>query len=72
MKLRPNRFETFKNLKSKKLIIIGAKDSLMDGEKLKEQIEGTTIDYVELSEGHMSYIENKSELSYITKQFIEK
>lgn len=72
MKLRPNRFETFKNLKSKKLIIIGAKDSLMDGEKLKEQIEGTTIDYVELSGGHMSYIENKSELSHIIKQFIEK
>ena len=61
MKLRPNRFEIFKKLKSKKLIIIGSKDSLMDGEKLIQQIEGTTIDYVEFSEGHMSYIENKSE-----------
>ena len=72
MKLRPNRFEPFKNLKSKKLIIIGIKDSVVDGKKLIYQIEGTTIDYVKFSEGHMSHIENKSELSYIIKQFIEK
>lgn len=72
MKLRPNRFEIFKNLKIKTLIIIGKKDSLMDGEKLIHQIEGSTIDYVEFSEGHMSYIENKSDLSYNIKRFIEK
>lgn len=72
MKQRPNRFETFKNLKGKTLLITGKKDSLMDGEKLIHQIEGTTIDYVEFSEGHMSHIENKSDLSYKIKQFVEK
>ena len=72
MKLRPNRFEVFKNLKCNKLIIIGKKDNVVDGEKLIHKIEGTTIDYIEFSEGHMSYIENKSELSYFIKQFIEK
>ena len=71
MKLRANRFEVFKNLKCSKLIIIGKKDAVVDGEKLIHQIEGTTIDYIEFSEGHMSYIENKSELSYNIKQFIE-
>ena len=72
MKLRPNRFEVFKNLKCNKLIIIGKKDAVVDGEKLIHKIEGTTIDYIEFSEGHMSYIENKSELSYFIKHFIEK
>ncbi len=34
MKLRPNRFEVFKNLKGRKLIIAGKKDSLIDSKKL--------------------------------------
>ena len=72
MKLRPNRFEIFKNLNCKKCIVVGKKDSLMSSEKLKRQIKNTNIDYVELSEGHMSYIENKSELSYFILLFIEK
>ncbi|MFC0603591.1 alpha/beta fold hydrolase [Winogradskyella pulchriflava] len=72
MKLRPNRFEVFKNLKGKKLIIIGKKDSVINAEKLIGKIKDTTIEYVEFSEGHMSHIENKSELSYFLKQFIEK
>ncbi len=72
MTLRPNRLEVFKNLNANKLIIIGKKDTVVDGEKLSNQIEGTTIDCVEFSEGHMSYIENKSELSYTIKHFIEK
>ena len=72
MKLRPNRFKVFKNLKSKKLIILGKKDSIIDRKKVINQIKETTINYVEFSEGHMSYIENKSELSYELKRFIEK
>ena len=72
MKLRPNRFEIFKALKSKKLIIIGKKDTVVNGKKLIRKIKETTIDYVEFSEGHMSYIENKEELSYLIKLFIEK
>ncbi len=72
MRLRPNRFEVFKNLKGKKLIIIGKKDAVVNGKNIIRQIEGTTIDFIEFSEGHMSYIENKSELSYEFKQFVEK
>lgn len=72
MKLRPNRFNTFKNLDCKKGMIIGAKDSIVDGKKLLAHIEGTNIDFVEFSGGHMSHIENKSELSYFLKRFIEK
>lgn len=72
MKLRPNRFEIFKHLKAKKLIIIGKKDSIIDGKKLIHIIKDTTINFVEFSKGHMSHIENKSELSYVIKRFVEK
>jgi len=72
MALRPNRFEVFKNLKDEKLIIIGKKDGLIDGNHIIGQIKNTTINFVEFSEGHMGHIENKSELTYNIKHFIEK
>jgi len=72
MKLRPNRFKVFNNLKAKKLIIIGEKDSLIDGVSLINQIRNTEIDYVNFSEGHMSHIEDKSDLTYNLLRFIEK
>ena len=71
MTLRPNRFEVFNSIKGKKLIIIGKKDNLIDGEKIISQIKDTDIKYVEFSEGHMSHIENKSELTYNLLQFNE-
>lgn len=72
MKLRPNRLDIFKNLNGKKLIITGKKDTLINSENIKTQIKNTAIIYKELSEGHMSHIENKSELSYLLLHFIEK
>lgn len=72
MSVRPNSFEVFKNLNCKKLVILGKKDSLIDIEKHVEKIKHTSINYIELSEGHMSHIENKSDLSYFLKHFVEK
>ncbi|MBU2928189.1 alpha/beta fold hydrolase [Winogradskyella psychrotolerans] len=72
MKLRPHRFDIFKSLNCKKLIIIGKKDRLIASEQILEQIKDTDIAFVEFSEGHMSYIENKSDLSYSLLRFIEK
>lgn len=71
MTLRLNHFETFKKINGKKLIITGKKDALIVLEKIKALVENTTIIHEELSEGHMSHIENKSELSYFLKLFIE-
>ncbi|MAX69532.1 MAG: alpha/beta hydrolase [Flavobacteriaceae bacterium] len=71
MMRRKNRLEILKNLKGKKLIIIGEKDNLIDKSHLMKKIEDTTIDLEVLSEGHMSHIENKSDLSYFLKHFIE-
>lgn len=72
MKLRPNRFNVFKAIKGRKLLIVGKKDTLVDCGKMTRKVENTEIEYVELSEGHMSHIENKSELSYFLLRFIEK
>ena len=72
MKLRLNRFEVFKSLKAHKLIILGEKDTLINKDLLIAKIVDTDIKYSELSEGHMSHIENLSELTYFLLQFIEK
>jgi hypothetical protein len=72
MKLRPNRFEIFKNLQGEKLIIIGKKDALVNAEKLMKSLKGTSVNCVKFSEGHMSHIENKSDLYYNILHFIEK
>ncbi|WP_400075502.1 alpha/beta fold hydrolase [Winogradskyella sp. R77965] len=72
MRLRPNYFDSFRNLNCNKLIIIGKKDWIVDSDKIKSRVANTDIKYVEFSEGHMSHIENKSELSYEIKRFVEK
>ena len=72
MKLRPNRFAILKNLKCNKIIIAGKKDSLVSTDQIINNIKGTDIDFVEFSEGHMSHIENKSDLTYKILRFIEK
>lgn len=72
MALRPDRLEVFKRIKGKALIITGEKDTLIDPKFISEQIKNTSIIHEKLSEGHMSHIENKSDLSYFLKRFIEK
>ncbi|WP_411766279.1 alpha/beta fold hydrolase [Winogradskyella sp. A3E31] len=71
MKLRPNRLKALEALKAKKLIIYGLKDPVINGESMRENLSETDVKYEEVSEGHMSHIENKSELSYIINHFIE-
>ncbi|WP_111683335.1 alpha/beta fold hydrolase [Winogradskyella tangerina] len=72
MALRPNRLEVFKNVNGEALIITGKKDTLINPKFISEQIQNSKIIHEELSEGHMSHIENKSDLSYFLKRFIEK
>jgi pimeloyl-ACP methyl ester carboxylesterase len=71
MRLREDKFEFYKNLKAHKLIIIGKKDPVIKGELILSETEDTDIKCEELLLGHMSHIENKSELTYILKHFIE-
>ncbi|MFT5848557.1 MAG: pimeloyl-ACP methyl ester carboxylesterase [Psychroserpens sp.] len=71
MLLREDKFEFFKNLDAEKLIVIGRKDPVVKVDLLISDVKGTTIQYQELSDGHMSHIENKTELSYILIRFVE-
>ncbi len=74
MKLRKDRSELFcKRQNYYKLWIIGKKDPLIDLETIRDlaaRCKGT--DYIELSEGHMSYIENKNEMPAVIKRFLQR
>ena len=71
MRLRSNKHKMLLSLGCKKLIIIGEKDPVIDGEKLLNETKGTTIDTVIFSEGHMSHIENEAEFLHQIVYFIE-
>ncbi|GGI56122.1 alpha/beta hydrolase [Winogradskyella haliclonae] len=72
MAIRPDRFETFANITGKKVIIIGEKDTIYNQELVLQKVKDTTIKIELFSGGHMSYIENKKELSYFINHFNEK
>lgn len=72
MRIRPNRFTVFRDLKAKKAIIISHKDLVVNSSILKTKTQNLNVEIIEFSEGHMSHIENKSELSYFLNRFIEK
>ncbi len=69
MRLRSDYFEIFKTLPCNKLIIIGKKDTVINGNQIIAKIKNTTIKFIELSAGHMSHIENKTELLAILLEF---
>jgi len=71
MKIRQDRVQLFRTLPLKKLLIIGKKDPVLNYNSLIEQTKHSTIETVELPDGHMSYIENKKEFTYIIMHFIE-
>lgn len=59
MILRDDKFDMFKSLPCKKLIIIGEKDPVVNGKELLIETKNTSISTVVFSEGHMSHIENE-------------
>lgn len=71
MRLRKDKFKIFKSLSCKKLIIIGKKDPVVDGEKLINETKDTSIKTVIFSEGHMSHVENEGLFLQEIMHFIE-
>lgn len=71
MCVREDKLEFYKSLDAKKAIIIGQQDPVVDGHRILKETKGTGIICHELKYGHMSHIENKSDLSYIINRFIE-
>lgn len=72
MKLRKNREFILKRRTYKKMMIIGRMDPVLDYNALFNQTKGTDIEIVEFSDGHMSHIENKYDLTYNILRLIEK
>ena len=55
----------------KKLLIIGEKDPVLDFQTSLEEAKKTNSDFVVYPDGHMSHIENTSELIATLKRFIK-
>jgi pimeloyl-ACP methyl ester carboxylesterase len=72
MRLRADRLHILKRHAGACTLITGTKDALIDAATLKKVAVENGISPIEFSGGHMSHIENKSELSYFLKRFIEK
>lgn len=70
MKVRANHTDILHNSDFKMLLIIGLKDPVLDYKILRLQIVNTPVSVVEFPDGHMSYIENRVDLSSEIKYFI--
>ena len=70
MKIRKDRTHILKESGFKKMLIVGKKDHILNTKTLKVQTENTDVQIVEFSDGHMSHIENKEELSYNIIHFV--
>ena len=71
MLLRKNNLQSFLDVQGPKAIIIGKKDTIVDGTFLKSSVQNTDVSVCELSGGHMSHIENMYDLTYFLLQFIQ-
>jgi pimeloyl-ACP methyl ester carboxylesterase len=70
MKIRKNRLEVLQKAKYAILLVLSKKDSVLDYEEHKKQVENTTITLKTLNDGHMSYIENQNDLEKILLEFV--
>lgn len=69
MKMRKNRVEVLNNI-SKKLLIIGKQDPILNYEALCQQAENTKTPTAIFSRGHMSHLENLPELQQTLCRFL--
>lgn len=72
MKIRPDREVLLHLSPFPKLLILGEKDPVLTYEETKKQIEKTEVKLVTFDNGHMSHIENQSELTKILLDFFKK
>jgi pimeloyl-ACP methyl ester carboxylesterase len=73
MKRRKDHTEIFCGRQAyPKLWIIGKKDPLIELDKIRQlAIDCKDTDYIELGEGHMTYVENKEEMPAVIKRFLK-
>ncbi|WP_281634123.1 alpha/beta fold hydrolase [Flavobacterium luteolum] len=71
MKIRKDREWLLKENRFPVLLILGKKDPVLNYEESLLQIEDTTAELVSFEDGHMSQIENKTELKTVLQHFFE-
>lgn len=54
------------------LLILGKQDPVLNYEENITQIENTKVELVTFDDGHMSYIENREELTKVLQHFLKK
>lgn len=72
MKIRMDREVLLHLTPYPKMLILGKKDPVLNYEENLEQIEETAIQLVTFPDGHMSHIENETELTKILLDFFKK
>lgn len=72
MKVRPDRKAVLRNPSFKTLMIMGKKDPVLDYKDQLSEARDNAVEVVEFPDGHMSFIENKSEFSQKIMHFVEK
>ena len=72
MKERPGREHILRAAPFKTLMIVGKKDPVLSYELMIDQAKTLDMEFIELEDGHMSYIENMKDFTYFILQFIEK
>ena len=71
MRIRPNRTAVLTENSFKKLIIIGKKDPVLNLETSLNEAKRTNSEVVVFPEGHMSHIENTTELRAALLAFVK-
>ena len=71
MKIRNDREILLHFTPFQKMMIIGRKDPVLNYEALIEQVEEAEVKVVEFPDGHMSFIENKSQFIDNIKKFLK-
>jgi hypothetical protein len=74
MKRRKDHSKFFRyNRSFPKMWIVGKKDPLIDLDKVRDlATDCKDTDYIELSEGHMSYVENSKDMPLAIRRFLER
>lgn len=71
MKLRFDREALLHFSPYPKMMIIGKKDPVLNYEDLIDQIKDTSVQKIELPDGHMSHIENQQEVIDALQEFVK-
>ena len=70
MKIRKDRKSVFQNNSFNKMLVIGKQDPALEYEPLIKQVKNTNVKVAEFLDGHMSHVENKTELFHTIRNFI--